>query len=98
MEAVQTSAISNQTEAMRDNTFQLKLIARHMADLTQLERRREAQSAFLREWRDYLVLFVGLLAAVLAVIVAGYNAWKVVSPAWPTRCSRRPRDHALPGG
>jgi hypothetical protein len=71
MEAVQTSAIANQTEATRDNTFQLEVIARAVqsvevglaeqkSDLLTLQRR----SARLNLWVNFLY-FLAVCALVM---------------------------------
>jgi hypothetical protein len=69
MEAVQTSAIANQTEATRDNTYQLEVIAKGILDVHTRLGELNAKIAVRRLWIAAIAAFGGLGLLALGVIL-----------------------------
>jgi hypothetical protein len=68
MEAVQTSAIANQTEATRDNTFQLELIASEIRDVNA---RLADQNASLSTIKKFYYA-AGIIGSVVGLAILAY--------------------------
>jgi uncharacterized membrane-anchored protein len=68
MESVQTSAIVNQTEATRDNTFQLELIANELNQLTMTTANILEQAQKVRVKLQRWSLFVAAMGAVIGFL------------------------------
>jgi hypothetical protein len=65
LEAIQTSSIANQTEATRDNTYQLETIARELRDISAGLSRFEEWRAAQRWWGSAAGALTGFLGHVI---------------------------------